>query len=206
MTVTRVITVTMLFLQLVQYSSSFAGTPKNEIPGAALELCQLKIKQVSPEIRKFSTKHKDNPFTLNYLLFLASYCLYFMQARVDWVLIIFGTQVINKKQLVRPVFPDYLSVSYDYSVSYISQNTSVGIEFWLSQKCQELITIISRGLQDINQIAGGLNQQDLLLFNIFIERWLYMAPMIIVAYSVSKIINVKPKLFQFPTLCFMMVV
>ena len=40
-TVSRVITATMLFLQFVQYSLSFAGTPKNKIPGAALELCQL---------------------------------------------------------------------------------------------------------------------------------------------------------------------
>ena len=55
----------MLFLQFVQYSLSFAGTPKNEIPGAALELCQLKLKQFSPDILKFSTKHEDNPFTLN---------------------------------------------------------------------------------------------------------------------------------------------
>ena len=37
-----------------------------------------------------------------------------MQACVVWVLIIFGTQVIKKKQPVRPVFPDYLSLSYDY--------------------------------------------------------------------------------------------
>ena len=37
-----------------------------------------------------------------------------MQARVDWVLIIFGTQVIKKKRPVRPVFPGYLCVSYDY--------------------------------------------------------------------------------------------
>ena len=36
-----------------------------------------------------------------------------MQARVDWVQIIFGTQVIKTKWPVRPVFPDYLSVSYD---------------------------------------------------------------------------------------------
>ena len=42
----------MLFLQFVQYSLSFAGTSKNEIPGAALELCQLKIKQFSPDILK----------------------------------------------------------------------------------------------------------------------------------------------------------
>ena len=55
----------MLFLQFILYSSSFVGTLKNEIPGAALELCQLKIKQFSPEILKFSTKHEDNPFALN---------------------------------------------------------------------------------------------------------------------------------------------
>ena len=55
----------MLFLQFVQYSLSFAGTPKNEIPGAALELCHLKIKQFSPDILKFSTKREENPFTLN---------------------------------------------------------------------------------------------------------------------------------------------
>ena len=54
----------MLFLQFVQYSSSFVGTPKNEIPGAALELCQLKIKQFSPGILKFSKKCEYNPFTL----------------------------------------------------------------------------------------------------------------------------------------------
>ena len=55
----------MLFLQFILYSSSFVGTLKNEIPGAALELCQLKIKQFSPDILKFSTKHEENPFTLN---------------------------------------------------------------------------------------------------------------------------------------------
>ena len=98
--VSRVITATMLFLQFILYSSSFAGTLKIEIPGAALELCQLKLKQFSPDILKFSTKHEDNPFTSNYLWFLAYVCLYLMQACVDWVLIIFGTQVIKKK---RPV-------------------------------------------------------------------------------------------------------
>ena len=47
-----------------------------------------------------------------------------MQAHVDWVLIIFGTQVIKKKRPVRPVFPDYLSVSYDYgkcNATYLTQ-------------------------------------------------------------------------------------
>ena len=36
---------------------------------------------------------------------------------MDWVPIIFGTQVIKKKRPARPVFPDYLSVSYDYDLS-----------------------------------------------------------------------------------------
>ena len=43
-----------------------------------------------------------------------------MQARVDWVLIIFGTQVIKKIRPVWPVFPDYLSLSYDYDFHYIT--------------------------------------------------------------------------------------
>ena len=48
----------MLFLQFMLYSSSFVGTLiKNEIPEAAMELCQLKIKQLSPDIVKFKTKH-----------------------------------------------------------------------------------------------------------------------------------------------------
>ena len=58
----------MLFLYFMLHSSSFVGTLKNEIPEAALELCQLKIKQLSPDILKFRTKHEDNqdnPFTLN---------------------------------------------------------------------------------------------------------------------------------------------
>ena len=59
----------MLFLQFMLYSSSFVGTLiKNEIPEAAMELCQLKIKQLSPDILKFRTKREDNqdyPFTLN---------------------------------------------------------------------------------------------------------------------------------------------
>ena len=112
--VSRVITATMLFLQCILYSSSFVGTLKNEIPEAALELCQLKLKQFSPDILKFSTKHEVILLLSTVLWFLALVYLYLMQARVDWVLIIFGTQVIKKKRTVPPVFPDYLSVSYDY--------------------------------------------------------------------------------------------
>ena len=55
----------MLFLQFILYSLSFVGTLKNEIPGSAMELCQLKRKQFSPDILKFITKHEDNSFTLN---------------------------------------------------------------------------------------------------------------------------------------------
>ena len=55
----------MLFLQFVLYLSSFVGALRNKIQGAALKLCQLKIKQFSPGILNFSTKHEYNPFTLN---------------------------------------------------------------------------------------------------------------------------------------------
>ena len=58
-------TATVLFLQFMLHSLSFVGTLKNEIPEAALELCQLKIKQLSPDILKFRTEHEDNHFTLN---------------------------------------------------------------------------------------------------------------------------------------------
>ena len=63
--VSQVITATMSFLQFVLYSSSFVRALKNEIPEVALELCQLKIEQLSPDILKFRTKHKDNHFTFN---------------------------------------------------------------------------------------------------------------------------------------------
>ena len=63
--VSQVITATTLFLQFILYSSSFVGTLKNEIQEAALELCKLKFKRLSPDILKFRTKHEDNPFTLN---------------------------------------------------------------------------------------------------------------------------------------------
>ena len=71
----------MLFLQFMLYSSSFVGTLiKNEIPEAAMELCQLKIKQLSPDILKFRTKHEDNqdnPFTLNCFVVSRSFLFIF---------------------------------------------------------------------------------------------------------------------------------
>ena len=63
----------------ILHSSSFVGTLKNEIPGAALELCQLKLKQFSPDILKFSTKHEDNPFTLNCFM-VPRTCLFIFDA------------------------------------------------------------------------------------------------------------------------------
>ena len=67
----------MLFLQVMLYSSSFVGALKNEIPEAALELCQLKIKPPSPDILKFRTKHEDNPFTFNCSLVFRSFLFLF---------------------------------------------------------------------------------------------------------------------------------
>ena len=75
--VSRVITATMLFLQCILYSSSFVGTLKNEIPEAALELYQLKIKQLSPDILKFRTKHENNPFILNCSMIPCSFLFVF---------------------------------------------------------------------------------------------------------------------------------
>ena len=67
----------MLFLQFVLYSSSFSGALKNEIPRAALKLCQLKNKQFSPGILKFSTKHEYNSFTWNYSMVLRTFLFIF---------------------------------------------------------------------------------------------------------------------------------
>ena len=47
----------MLFLQFMLYSSSFVGTfIKIEIPEAALEVCQLKINQLSPDTSQIQDK------------------------------------------------------------------------------------------------------------------------------------------------------
>ena len=70
----------MFFLQFILYSSSFGTLVKNEIPEAALELCQLNIKQLSPDILKFRTKHEDNqdnPFTLNCFVVSGSFWFIF---------------------------------------------------------------------------------------------------------------------------------
>ena len=82
--VSQVITTTILFLQFLLYSSSFVDTLKNEIPEAVLELCQLKIKQLSPDILKFRTKYKDNLFTLNFSVITRSF-LFVFHAGSRWL-------------------------------------------------------------------------------------------------------------------------
>ena len=95
----------MLCPQFILYLSSFVGTLEKEIPGAALEPCQLKNKQFLPDILKFSTKHKENPFTLNYSVVPCIFFgLYFMQAHIYWVLIVFGTQLKRKNARFGPCF------------------------------------------------------------------------------------------------------
>ena len=54
-----------------------------------------------------------------------------MKARVDWVLIVFGTQAIKKKRPVRPVSPDYLSISYDYGSICKSTSCQLNVLFRL---------------------------------------------------------------------------
>ena len=96
------------------YSSSFVGTLKNEIPEAVLELCQLKIKQLSPDILKFRTKHKDKPFILNCSVVPRSFLFVFHAGLRGLGSNNFRNTSYKKRRPVRPVFPDYLSVSYDY--------------------------------------------------------------------------------------------
>ena len=102
----------MLFLQFMLYSSSFVGTLKNEIPEAALELCQLKIKQFSPDILKFSTMHEDNCFMV------PRTCLFIFHVGSRRL----GSNNFRKSSYkgirsVWPVFSHYLSVCYDYIIT-----------------------------------------------------------------------------------------
>ena len=108
----------MLFLQFMLYSSSFVGTlVKNVIPEAALELCQLDIKQLSPNILKFRTKHEDNqdnPFTLNCFVVSRSFLFIFNAGSRGLGSNNFGNSSYKEKRPVRSVFPDYIFFSYDY--------------------------------------------------------------------------------------------
>ena len=104
----------MLFLQFILYSSSFVGTLKNEIPGAALELCQLKLKQFSPDILKFSTKHEDNPFTLNCYMVPCTFLFIFHAGSRRLGSNNFWNSSDKEKTAGSASVPGYLSISYDY--------------------------------------------------------------------------------------------
>ena len=104
------------------YSTSFVGTLKNEILGAALELCQLKIEHFSPGILKFNTKHKDNPFTLNCSTVFRTFLFIFRA----------GSRGLGSKKFRNSSYKEksassarvsrlYLSVSYDYVFIKIHQ-------------------------------------------------------------------------------------
>ena len=79
-----------------------------------------------------------------------------MQARVDWVLIIFGTQVINKKWPVRPVFPDYLSVSYNYD--FTDAKVCNFIKKRLQHKCFSVNIANFLRTPILKNICGRLNR------------------------------------------------
>ena len=78
---------------------------------------------------------------------------------MDWVLKIFGTQVTKQKQPVRPVFPDYLSVSYDYVLINPSANVFVFGDFNVHPK-------------DWLTFSGGTDRHDELCYNFSISNGL----------------------------------
>ena len=108
----------MLCLQFILYLSSFVGTLENEIPGAALEPCQLKSKQFSPDILKFSTKHKENPFTFNYSVVPCIFFLFIFHA---------GSHILGSNSFWNSTYKEKMpgsarvsrrsSASYDYDLS-----------------------------------------------------------------------------------------
>ena len=116
----------MLFLRFMLYSfyvHILCWCSKNEILEAALELCQLKIKQLSPNILKFRTKHEHNPFTFNCSVVSRSFLFVFHAGSRGLGSNNFRNSSYKKPRPVRPVFPDYLSVSYDYGFSiYLRYN------------------------------------------------------------------------------------
>ena len=73
------------------------------IPGPALELWQLKIEQFSPGILKCSTKHEDNPLTLNFSKVSRTFLYLFYE---DW-------RGLGSKNFRNLNYKDH-SVSYKY--------------------------------------------------------------------------------------------
>ena len=125
----------MLFLQFVQYSLSFAGTPKNEIPGAALELCQLKIKQFSPEILKFSTKHEDNPFNLNCYMVPCTFFVYISEGTLGKTLSR-RSEIAAKCRVEFFYFRVFIQSVIIFSVSNSRKNVIFHIFYLIKKLCK----------------------------------------------------------------------
>ena len=117
----------MLFLQFILYSSSFGSTLENQIPGAALEPCQLKIKQFSPEILKFSTKHEDNPFTLNCYMVPRTFLFIFHAGSRRLGSNNFRNSSYKEKTAGSARVSRLSSVSYDYALT-ISDTRNFSLE------------------------------------------------------------------------------
>ena len=130
----------MFFLQFILYSSSFVGTlVKNEIPEAALELCQLNINQLSPDILKFRTKHEDNqdnPFILNCFVVSRRFLFIFNAGWCGLGSNNFRNSSYKEKTSGSARVSRHLSVSYDYGNTwdYISLIKYFRFFFPLSQK------------------------------------------------------------------------
>ena len=117
----------MLFLQFILYQLSFVGTLKYEISGAALKPCQLKIKQFSPDIPKFRTKHKDNPFTLNYSLVLRTFLFIFHAGSRRLGSNSFQNSSYKEKTAGSASVSRLSSISYDYALT-ISDTGNFSLE------------------------------------------------------------------------------
>ena len=107
----------MLFLRFVLYLSSFVGVLRNEIPGAALELFQLKVKQFSLGILKSSTKHEYHAFTLNCFMISCTFLIIFHAGSRSLGSMNLRNSSFEGKTAGLAYFSRLFFVSYDYNYS-----------------------------------------------------------------------------------------
>ena len=166
--VSRVITTTMLFLQFILYSSSFVSTLKNEIPGAALDLYQLKLKQFSPDILKFSTKHEDNPFTLNCFM-VPRTCLFAFDA---------GSRRLGSNNFrnssykkngrfgpcFQTIFPFFMTMDYSKTIWivywYFCYLKWPKIFYWFWTGIKDALLVYLKHLISLGILVDGTNSQE----------------------------------------------
>ena len=67
------------------------------------------------------------------------------------VLLIFGTPVIEKKRSVRPVFPDYLSASYDWCYSELLEYSLNTPSFIFEVQSLVLLVFLISSVLDIGR-------------------------------------------------------